>query len=439
MRPGAGREETSIQGSSFKEMRSEKLLQYIWQFQYYNKSELKTTAGEKLEIILPGKLNVNQGPDFNNAQVKIDNTTLVGSIELHLKTSQWNEHGHQNDPNYKTVILHVVFEDDKEPDSSNLPVLELQPRISNHLLERYSNLMQARSFISCANRIAEVKELTWAAWKERLLAERLTRKANMVFEFLKKNNYHWEETFWWTLARNFGTKVNSESFEAMAQTIPVNVLAKHKGQINQLEALLLGQAGLLNSYFREEYPKLLKREYNFLSKKYSLKPIDISVHTLRMRPGNFPSVRLAQLAMLIHHSAHLFSKVLEAKILSDVRKLFEVTANDYWHYHYTMDQLSRFKKKAIGKNMIDNVIINSIVPVLFAYGLHQKEEKFKNRAINWLEELAAETNSITKGFSGLHLSSKTAYDSQAYIELKTNYCDYKHCLQCSIGNSLLKS
>lgn len=415
----------------------EKLLQYIWQFQYFNKSELLTSAGEKLQIIFPGKLNTNQGPDFTNAQIKIDNTTLVGSIELHLKASQWNEHGHSNDANYKNVILHVVFENDLS--QSSVPVLELQPRISNLLLDRYTALMNASSFIPCTNAVSEVKEITWLSWKERLLAERLTRKSSIVFKFLEENNAHWEETFWWMLARNFGMKVNTEAFESMARTIPVNLLAKHKHQIHQLEALLFGQAGLLNETFTEDYPKLLQREYLFLKKKYDLNPIHNRVHFLRMRPGNFPTIRLSQLAGLIQNSAHLFSKVLEIEKLPEVKKLFDVTANDYWYYHYRFDEASSFKKKTIGKDMIDNVIINTIVPVLFAYGLYHKEENYKNKAILWLEDLPAETNSITKGFADLKLYSQSAFDSQSFIELKTQYCDNKHCLQCAIGNVLLKT
>jgi hypothetical protein len=414
----------------------EKLLQYIWQFQYFNKSELQTTAGEKLQIIFPGKLNTNQGPDFTNAQIKIDNTTLVGSIELHLKASQWNEHGHSSDTNYKNVILHVVFENDLP--QSSVPVLELQSRISNLLLDKYTDLMNSPSFIPCANSVTEVKEITWLSWKERLLAERLTRKSSIVFKFLEENNAHWEESFWWMLARNFGMKVNAEAFESMARSIHVNILAKHKNQIHQLEALLFGQAGLLERSFNEDYPKLLQREYGFLKKKYDLKPIHSQVHFLRMRPGNFPTIRLSQLAALIQNSAHLFSKILEIEKVSEIKKLFDVTANDYWHYHYRFDESSSFKKKTIGKDMIDNIIINTIVPVLFAYGLYHKEEKFKNKAILWLEELSAEVNSISKGFAGLKLSNKSAFDSQAFIELKTQYCDHKHCLQCAIGNALLK-
>lgn len=420
----------------FRETGGEKLLQYIWQFQYFNTSELQTAAGEKLQVVFPGKLNTNQGPDFTGAQVKIDDTTLVGSVELHLKTSQWKDHGHSDDPNYKNVILHVVFENDLQ--QSSLPVLELQPRISNLLLEKYAVLMNSPGFIPCANSVSEIKEITWLSWKERLLAERLTRKSTLVFQFIEESNAHWEESFWWMLARNFGIKTNSEAFEAVAKSIPVAILAKHKHQIHQLEALLFGQAGLLNGNFKEEYPKLLQREYNFLKKKYDLRPIHIPVHFLRMRPGNFPTIRLAQLAVLIQNSAHLFSKILESDKISEVKKLFDITANDYWHYHYRFDESSAFKKKNIGKDMIDNVIINTIVPVLFAYGLYHKEEKYKNKGILWLEEIEAEENFITKAFVGLKLSNTSAFDSQAFIELKTQYCDQKHCLKCAIGNSLLK-
>ena len=416
---------------------TERLLQYIWQFQYFNKSALQTTAGEQLQIIFPGKLNSNQGPDFTNAQIKIDKTTLVGSIELHLKTSQWNVHGHNKDANYKNVILHVVFENDSI--DFPVPVLELQPKVSTILLNRYEGLMKSSSFIACANSVAEIKNLTWLSWKERLLAERLTRKSSVVFKFLEENNAHWEESFWWLLARNFGTKVNSEAFELLARSVPVNLLAKHKNQIHQLEALLLGQATLLNKNFNEAYPKLLQKEYSFLQKKYHLQPIHAAIHFLRMRPGNFPTIRLSQLAALIQNSAHLFSKILEIEKLTEIKKLFNVAANDYWNDHYRFDETSSFKKKSIGKNMIDNIIINTIVPVLFAYGLYHKEEKYKNKALLWLEEVSAEVNSITKGFSQLQLSNKTAFDSQAFIELKTQYCDHKYCLKCGVGNAILKT
>jgi hypothetical protein len=417
--------------------RGEKLLQYIWQFQYFNKSQLKTIQGENLQILFPGKLNTNQGPDFTDARITIEDTILAGSIELHLRTSEWDDHGHGDDPNYRNVILHVVFENDVS--HSNLPILELQPRISKVLLDKYAALMSSPAFIPCANSVQEVKPIIWHSWKERLLAERLTRKSSVVLGFLQECNEHWEQCFWWLLARNFGMKVNNDAFEAVARSIPVNILARHKNQIHQLEALLFGQAGLLQGTFQEEYPKLLQREYAFLRKKYSLNPIHTPIHYLRMRPGNFPTIRLAQLAALIQNSAHLFSRILDIEDSKKLSTLFTVTANDYWHYHYRFNEASSFQKKTLGANAIENIIINTVIPVLFTYGLYHKEEKLKTRAILWLDELQPELNSITQGFMRLGLLNKSAFDSQSYIELKNQHCDERHCIECAIGNALLKA
>jgi hypothetical protein len=321
---------------------------------------------------------------------------------------------------------------------NDIPVLELKGRVSKILLQRYEDLMNASSFIPCEKSIATVKDITWKSWKDRLLAERLVRKAKAVDTYLQQNNYHWEETFWWLLARNFGIKVNAEAFEAIAKSVSVNILAKHKNQIHQLEALLLGQAGLLEEKFSEDYPQLLQREYKFLQAKYKLKPINQPVHFLRMRPGNFPTIRLAQLAMLVHGAAHLFSKIKEVASLKEVKSWFDVTANDYWHYHYQLGSASAYKPKKLGATMIDNIIINTIAPVLFAYGNYHDENKFKDKALQWLEQTTAESNSITKGFVKLGIENKNAFDSQALIELKNEYCSKKRCLDCGAGNAILK-
>ncbi|MGB3008611.1 MAG: DUF2851 family protein [Chitinophagaceae bacterium] len=277
---------------------TERLLHFIWQFQYFNKNDLVSTAGETVQVIFPGQYNTNQGPDFSDGKIKISKTTWAGTIELHLKTSDWIKHNHQSDKNYNNVVLHVVWEDDGTKDA--IPVLELRDRVSKILLQRYEELMKASSYIPCEKGIGAIRDITWKSWKDRLLAERLQRKTLAVEKFLSVNNFHWEETFWWMLARNFGIKVNADSFEAIARSIPINVLAKQKHQIHQLEALLLGQAGLLEENFKDDYPELLKREYKFLQTKYQLKPVSIPLHFLRMRPGNFPTIRLAQLAMLVH-------------------------------------------------------------------------------------------------------------------------------------------
>lgn len=415
---------------------TERLLQYIWQFQYYNKGELSTAGGEPLQILFPGQFNTNQGPDFSDAKIKIGATTWAGTVELHINTSDWKKHNHQQDNNYHNVILHVVWEDDTK--ANELPVLELKSRVPKVLLQRYEELMLSSSFIPCEKTIHTVREITWKSWKERLLAERLLRKAAVVETYLQQNSYHWEATFWWLLARNFGIKVNADAFEAVARSLSITILAKHKSQIHQLEALLLGQAGLLNEDFTEDYPVMLQKEYTFYKNKYGLQPINNPVFSLRMRPGNFPAVRLAQLAMLVHHSVHLFSEIKEAAGVKNVKSRFDITANDYWHYHYRFDELSAFRKKKLGVDMIDNIIINTIVPVLFAYGNYHNEQPYKDKALQFLEETAAEKNVITKGFEKLGLENRVAYDSQALIELKNNYCHPKRCLDCVVGNAILK-
>ena len=417
---------------------TERLLQYIWQFQYFNKTSLQTVEGETVEIVYQGSYNTNQGPDFLEAKLKIGNTLLVGNVELHCKTSEWNTHKHSGDKNYANVIAHIVWENDCTL-PNNLPTIILQDRVSKILLEKYQKLLNTSSFIPCENSISTVPEITWLSWKERLLIERLEQKSTSANEYLSKNNYHWEETFWWMIAKNFGIKVNSEAFEKIAQSIPITVLAKHKNQLHQIEALLFGQAGLLDKDFEEDYPILLRKEYQFYKSKYNLQSTNANLFFLRMRPANFPTVRLAQLAMLIVHSVHLFSKIKEIEEVENVKKLLNVTANDYWHYHYNFDELSTYKIKNVGVQMINNLIINTVIPILFAYGHYTKEHHFKDKALRWLTQLTAEKNSRINGFLALQITIKNAFDSQALLQLKNEYCSKKRCLECAVGNKLLKT
>jgi Protein of unknown function (DUF2851) len=417
---------------------TERLLQFIWQFQYFNKTDLLTEEGERLQIVHSGIYNTNQGPDFTDAKITIGKTIWAGSVELHINSSDWKNHKHSADKNYNNVILHVVWQHNAD---LKLPfqTLVLQDKVPKLLLEKYEALMHAENFIPCANSIGAVNPLTLAAWKQRLLVERLLQKSETVFEYLKQNNNHWEETFWWLLAKNFGAKVNSSAFEKIAQSVPVNILAKHKNQIHQIEGLLFGQAGLLEGNFKEDYPKLLQREYNLYKAKYKLNKPEAPLYFLRMRPANFPSVRLAQLAMLVHESLHLFSKIKDSNTIKEIKGLLNVTANDYWHYHYVFDEPSAFKKKNLGTQMIENILINTVAVILFAYGQYHNENSYKDKALQWLEEIAAEKNSITKGFMQIGLSCKSAFDSQAFIQLKNNYCSKKRCLDCAVGNSILKN
>ena len=419
----------------------EDLLQYIWKFQLFNKSELACSNGTPIMIINPGNQNSNQGPDFLQGKIKIEDTTWVGNIEIHINSSNWNQHDHSNDPNYQNVILHVVWNHDveiKDISGNNLPTIELQSRISNILLSKYRQLMQNPVFIPCEDQVKSVSNLIIENWVQRIAAERLITKAERVLALHQDTKLHWEETFWHLIAANFGLKVNSDFFLKIAQSLPLSLFSKHRHNIIQIEALLMGQAGLLNENFVDKYATLLQKEYDFYRKKYSLTPVQGQLLFLRMRPANFPTIRLAQLAMLLKESEHLFSIIKETESVHDVKKLLQVCANDYWHYHYVFDDKSGYKIKELGKQMTENIVINTIIPVLFAYGLYHNEEKYKEKALAWLQQISPEINTITKGFQKLGFQNKNALDSQAYLHLKKEYCDVKRCLECAIGNSILK-
>ncbi|HSU28346.1 MAG TPA: DUF2851 family protein [Chitinophagaceae bacterium] len=425
---------------------NERLLQFIWQFQYYNKGELCCRDGNSLQILFPGNFNTNQGPDFTDARVRIGDTTWAGAVELHINTSDWLRHKHDNDTNYRNVVLHVVWEDDeagkiittKRKQSSVIPVLELKTRVSKLLLSRYSELMLSTAFIPCEKSILSVPDLVWKSWKDRLLAERMTRKSGIIEIGLRANKYHWEESFWWLLARNFGMPVNADGFEALAKSIPFKVLRKLKNDCEMLEALLFGQSGLLERRYRGAYPSVLKKHFQYLKQKFSLQPVHVPIHFLRMRPGNFPTIRLAQMATLLSQANHLFSGIKESGTIQDLKKMLEVHAGAYWNTHYRFGQPSVYREKPIGAFMIDSIIINSITPMLFIYGEYQKEYVFKEKAIRWLQASSPEKHCMSRGFTRLGIQSANAFDSQAFIELKTQYCDRKRCLECSIGNAILK-
>ena len=419
---------------------NERLLQFIWQFQYFDTRSLTTCEEEAVQISDPGKWNRDQGPDFTAARISIGATSWSGNVEIHVLASDWYRHQHQYDPRYGNVILHVVWKHDLQRADAlrDIPTLELQGRVAGVLLDRYEHLMQSPRFVPCEKSIQQVKPLLWINWKERLAIERLHRKADTILALLQQSKHHWEETFWWLIARNFGMLVNADAFEMIARSLPLTTLVRHKQQIHQLEALLFGQAGLLQGRFTESYPLLLQKEYRFYRKKYGLRQVAVPVKMLRMRPSSFPTVRLAQLAMLLHTVDHLLLAVLEKEALQELRDLLNVTANDYWHYHYRFDQAGALKIKHAGEDMVNNVLINTVIPVLYAYGSYHNEQTRIQKALRWLEETDPENNRIIRGWKAAGIPAKTAFDTQALIELKTNYCDYKRCLDCNVGNALLR-
>lgn len=416
---------------------NERLLQYIWQFSFYNSANLETCCGRRVQVIRPGTWNHDQGPDFLEARISIDGQVWIGSVEIHIRSSDWFRHGHEKDPKYNNVILHVVWQHDAGT-SLPFPSLELQHRIPRMMLERYTSLMTSTQKLPCHHLLHMPGEITLLAWKERLVAERLEARSGRVKELLENTNYHWEEVFWRLIARSFGNGVNSDAFEQVATWIPLKILVKHRHQLVQVEALLLGQAGLLDREFTDKYPRMLRREYQFLSKKYGLPKHHYPLNYLRMRPANFPAVRLAQLAALICKSHSLFAHIREARNLCEVKEMFAVQANDYWSYHYRPDEESAFKIKHAGAQLIHNIISNTVAVMLHAYG-RQHDEALSRKAIEWLGLMPPEKNRITSIYEGTSLHNATAFDSQALMHLKQFYCDQKRCLECAVGNALLRA
>jgi hypothetical protein len=416
---------------------NEKLLSFIWQQQYFNKFDLKTVEGESLEVVFPGTLNTNQGPDFLEATIKIGKHIWSGAVELHVVTSDWDVHGHQHDKNYKNVVLHVVWRNNLFSVNS-LPILELEPRVPSHLLNKYVAWMDRKTFIPCSNELRLMDSRIVDNWFHWVSGIWIDDKQKAVLELVGKCNFDWEEAFWQAIAKNFGYRVNGDSFAQLAASIPVKILYKHHHNLPQLEALFFGQSNLINNQTEEDYPKMLEKEYQFLQSKYRLIPINQPIFFHRMRPGNFPTIRLAQLAALLHQTSPLFARILSIKQLSGLKMLLGVTANDFWHYHYRFEESTAYKIKTAGNQLVDSVIINTVIPFLIAYGKSNNNIEFVQRAEEWLGKMPPESNSITLAFNELGIYGKNAAQAQAMMYNKKNYCKPLRCLDCGIGKYILK-
>ncbi len=419
----------------------EELLHYLWRTKRFNFTHLPTTQGEVIQILYTGDYNTHAGPDFLNARIRIGNTTWAGNVEMHLCASEWLRHGHAADKAYDNVILHVVLEEDVpilRASGERIPCLEMKALIEPKLSSKYLELLHSEYWIPCQTQFAQVSEMTRTLWLERLLVERLEQKTEIIAQALARNQQNWEETFYHLLARNFGMQVNMEPFELLAKSTPLLLLAKHKNSLMQIEALLFGQAGLLESDFEEAYPNQLKKEYAFLQKKYHLTPLrGESWKFLRLRPANFPTVRIAQFAKLLFQSNHLFSKMLAAASVEEIENMLELKLSNYWLTHYRFDKISPKRAKKLGKNTIHLLIINTIVPFLFLYGKYKSEERYQDRAFALLEQLPPEENNIIEHWQTLGVKPESAYQTQALLQLKKHYCTAKKCLNCSIGNAIL--
>jgi hypothetical protein len=422
---------------------TEEFLHHIWKFKLFNQLDLKTTAGEAIEIIKSGNHNFDSGPDFFNAQIKIGDTLWAGNVEIHINASDWKKHFHQYDKAYNNIILHIVYNADEPVDRASgeaIPTIEIKERIAQKIFQNYLNFKSSKDWIPCEKQIAAVPTLIVNSTFDKLLVERLERKSKLISDNLKLNNNNWEETFYQHLARNFGFKTNAEPFELLAKSLPSLVLAKHKNSLLQIEAMLFGQAGLLNEHLKDKYPQALQNEYIFLKQKLKLNSIDSHLWKfLRLRPVNFPTIRIAQFANLIFNSTHLFSKIIETEKCNDLKILINIDVSEYWQTHYLFDKSSKWKTKHLGDDSINNILINTIVPFLFVYGKQKDEVKYIERALQFLEQTTGENNAIIKKWESFKMPVKSAYSTQALLQLKNEYCNYKKCLSCNIGNYLLKN
>jgi len=421
----------------------EDFLYYLWRTKRFDLNELKTTSGDEITIQNGGELNHDAGPDFLNARIKIGDTLWAGNVEMHLKSSDWISHKHHQDPAYDNVILHVVLEEDQtivRNCGEQISCLELRKRVPPKISKIYNKLLQNGHWIPCQHLIHKVPEITRNLWLDRLLVERLEIKISEMEKSLALNQNNWEETFYQFLARNFGMKINAEPFEQLAKSIPLITLSRHKSNLLKLEALLFGQAGLLERDFNDNYPKKLQKEYQFLKQKYQLQAINgVSWKLLRLRPANFPTIRIAQFATLIHQSVHLFSKILVAKNAKEIENMFDVKISNYWQTHYVFDKPSIKRNKSFGKTAVHLLIINTIAPFLFLYGKKKGDERYKEKALQLLEELKPEKNNIMDKWKSLGFEATSAYQSQALLHLKNNYCKAKKCMSCAIGNAVLNN
>ncbi len=418
----------------------EDLLYFIWKNLPFTLNGLNTTGGEKIEVISPGEFNRDAGPDFFNAKVRIGDTIWAGNVEMHIKSSDWLAHKHDGDRTYDNVILHIVTNDDKPITNSKgqqIPTITI--KYPDALEWKLMNLTSSGKWIPCEESFASFDSFSTRMWLESLMIERLEQKTAQVFDLVNGAQGSWEEAFYQSVARSFGLKANALPFELLAKSTPLKVLGKHKDNLFQVEAILFGQSGLLNNIVNPDtYTSSLQKEYKYLQHKFNLSPIDGHLWKfLRMRPTAFPTIRIAQFAKLIHKSTSLFSKIIEVYDIKEIIKLFQVNTSEYWETHYTFGKESKSTKKRIGADTISIIAINTLVPFIFAYGISKSQNNLKDKAIKLLETIKPESNSIIDKFTDLGVAAESAYDTQALIHLKSNYCDSKKCLYCHLGAKLL--
>ena len=418
----------------------EQLLHYVWKHKIFPLKELKTTTGQQVEVIDTGLANTDAGPDFFNAKLKLDGVLWIGNIEIHERSSDWFKHGHHADAGYNSVILHIASEIDTEISRSNGErIPQIQLICPEAVRTNYKELLETDSYPPCYRIIPSLPPFTAHSWMTALQMERFEQKATLLNERLKRCQGNWEDAFFITLARNFGFGLNGDAFETWAHRLPFRAVDKHRNDLFQIEAIFFGQAGILEESDGDGYYLRLKKEYTYLQHKFGLIPMDASLwRFLRLRPANFPHIRIAQLACLYHRAYGLLSRIMETETLQGVRDILKGGTSEYWLTHYTFGGSSPSRPKTLSNTSLDLLIINTVVTFLYAYGLHKGNRVLCARAGSFLEELKAENNYITRMWEQCGMKASNAADSQALIQLKKEYCDKKKCLYCRIGYEYLK-
>ena len=419
----------------------EDFLHYLWKFKKFQTTDLRTDEGQQIEILKLGQHNHLSGPDFFNARLKIADQLWAGNVEIHIKSSDWFLHQHETDPAYDNVILHVVWEHDVpvfRKSNTSIPTLILKDYANKDLLNNYYVLFQGRSkWINCDRGFQSTDDFILKNWLERLFIERLEQKAETIRTLLQKSQNEWEAVLFKMLTRSFGSKINADAFLSLADSIPYSVVRKTRSNLIQLEALFFGQAGLLNEASQTSYHQNLKTEYAFLQKKFKLINQQVlPMQFFRLRPPNFPTIRLSQLAHLVHRQPHLFSDILGAGTKDRFYEVLHAETTKFWKSHYTFHAESKSSKKILTKGFIDLLLINTILPLKFCYSRCQGESN-EEQLLEFAKSLAPESNHIISGFKNLNFKADSAFESQALIQLKTSYCDQHRCLQCAVGNALL--
>ncbi|MFB0908623.1 MAG: DUF2851 family protein [Spirosomataceae bacterium] len=422
----------------------EAFLHYLWQTQRFLTTDLRTTDGEEIRVLKTGLLYADAGPEFINGRLQIGDVEWAGNVEIHVNAAEWYAHKHEQDEAYENVILHVVWENDRDvfrTDGSKIPALEIKDIVSPNLIQKQRQLINSPSVIPCENHFVGVSEFTKVSMLSAALTQRLQTKSVAVSELLNANNSDWEETAYQVLAKNFGFKLNAEPMLQLAKNLPLKILQKHRDSPAQIEALLFGMAGFLESAVGEHAAKL-RNEYDFLTSKYSLKDKQLNAHEwkfLRTRPANFPTIRLAQFKSLIISQRSFFSLFTQVDDIELIKKAFEIEQPEYWQQHYHFDKPLAKPLKRLGKSSVDNLLINTVVPTLVCYAQYVDNRELIERAEQLLESLPPENNRITRNWESLDLKMQSSFDTQAGIELYNNFCKEKKCMSCKIGAEILKT